>query len=517
MKKQHLISLIEKHTCGFLNNISIELEHSHDKWFETFGFPMFGETSKDYYEQVYFQSYLESYIRKMINGILKDLVDYESMDEFCWPEFNCSDIYNGYTNIEVERKFGFEFINKNQRIGYRYTDIDCDQIQELLVSGDVDSIKHVVWNRADDLIGFCYDSEQVDVMNAFQLFYTLFCNLEDNEIRTMYEVFIESVNKSVDQANSMISLRTLPGFTPTYIHSKRSEVLSNLRNKIEELTVFFVKNSKFKDTEEKSAKLIKHYNLPQLFLQERMELAFCGTSHYAKSFLTSEYLFRYFKDNPMFDYTPIVSGYIKSIEQLLYAICKSYLSANDRKENMGSWTMGRYEHFIENNQNILRPELWPDKNIILACLESYRVESRNHLFHRDYFNDWKRVEQIRNNTIFLYVVFLGMINYAVMTNIPDLLGILDEEYDRLFSIIDREQSRLYVLEINGKEYSKMEKEPRYDGIKYTWNGLIRNTISFRKFVSDHYEKIELSPKNMPSTIWSSDVFGNKVKLLWKSE
>lgn len=517
MKKHTLISVIEKHTCDFLNCISLELEKFHDKWFENFGFPMFGETSKEYHEQVYFQSYLESYIRKMINGILKDLIDYESVDEFSWPEFNCPEIYNGYTNIEAERKFGFEFINKNQKIGYRYTNIDYDQIQELLTRNDVETIKHVVWSREDDLIGFCYDDKRVDVINAFELFSTLFCGIEDGEIRTMYEVFVESVTKSVEQANSMISLTTLPGFTPSYIHNNRNRVLSDLRDNIEKLTVFFVRNPKFKNVEVKSAKLIKHYNLSQGFLKKQMELVFCGTSHYAKSFLTSEYLFKYFKNNPMFDYTPIVSGYIKSIEQLLYAICKNYLFSINRKENMGSWTMGRYKCLIDDYEEILRPEIRSDKNIILDCLESYRVESRNHLFHRDYFNDWKRVEQIRNNTIFLYVVLLSAINDDLITNTPDLLGILDEKYDCLFSIVDEDRSSLYVIEMEGKEYSKMEKEPRYEGIKYTWNGLIKNTISFRKFVFDHYEKMELCSQNMPSAIWRSDIFGNKVKLLWKSE
>ena len=108
-----------------------------------------------------------------------------------------------------------------------------------------------------------------------------------------------------------------------------------------------------------------------------------------------------------------------------------------------------------------------------------------------------------------------MIDDTLISNTPDLLGILDEKYDRLFSIIDKDRSSLYVLEIEGKTYYNMEKEPRYDGIKYTWNGLIRNTIFFRKFVFDHYEKIEVCPQNMPSAIWSSDVFGNKVKLLFR--
>ena len=40
----------------------------------------------------------------------------------------------------------------------------------------------------------------------------------------------------------------------------------------------------------------------------RFEYAFVGSSDFAKSYQTSEYLFRFFKENTMFDLTPVVSG-----------------------------------------------------------------------------------------------------------------------------------------------------------------------------------------------------------------
>lgn len=61
MKKDQIIKILDNNISSFLNNIAIELEESHDRWFEDFGFPIFGETSKESHEQVYFQSYLESY------------------------------------------------------------------------------------------------------------------------------------------------------------------------------------------------------------------------------------------------------------------------------------------------------------------------------------------------------------------------------------------------------------------------------------------------------------------------
>lgn len=51
--------------------------------------------------------------------------------------------------------------------------------------------------------------------------------------------------------------------------------------------------------------------------------------------------------------------------------------------------MGNYKYFINDNEDMIRPELRNVKDVIVACLESYRVESRNHLFHRDYFNEGK--------------------------------------------------------------------------------------------------------------------------------
>lgn len=512
MKEKELTPIFEEEIEAYINNIAKELEKAHDKWFDNFGFPMFGATSKDYHEQVYFQSYLESYTRKMINGILKEITYFESVDKIVWPEFEYAGIYNGYTNVECEKKFGFEFINKDRKIGYKYSSIDVDTIEKLFAQEDIDSIKLVEWQFEEKSIKIDYNDNRVKVINVWELFQDLFYETSEEEIKIMYELFIKNITTAVEQANSMISLTTIPGFTLAYLHKTRQEMSKELVDEINKISAFFVKNKEFKSTEENSKQLIDKYNLAQKFIQRNMKYAFVGTSPYAKSFMTSEYLYRYFKKNPMFDYTPIVSGYIKSVEQLLYVICRSYLKQTEKGDkNIGAWTMGDYENFINNNEDIIRPELRKMKDVIVACLKSYRVESRNRLFHRDYFNDWKKVEYIRQNTFFLYVVFLGMIEEN-----EEVLSLLSEEYDRLFCIIDEDESRYYSFIIKGEEYCVFEKEPRNQGMIYNWNGLIRNRIRFKKLNYDHYERIELSSRNMPSKIWSTDAFGNKIKLLWTS-
>ena len=146
----------------------------------------------------------------------------------------------------------------------------------------------------------------------------------------------------------------------------------------------------------------------------------------------------------MFDYTPIVSGYLKSIEQLLHALCKSYIDKHNIQRDLSDYTFGKYVTDFKRDR-IFRRELVPAKSIIIACLNSYRAESRNNLFHKDYFNSWDRVEQIRANTIFLYVALLGAVDPALIESDPGVLSILNIEYDQMFSIIYESADHYYSL------------------------------------------------------------------------
>ena len=147
-------------------------------------------------------------------------------------------------------------------------------------------------------------------------------------------------------------------------------------------------------------------------------------------------------------------------------------------------------------------------------MNSYRAENRNNLFHKDYFNSWDKVEQIRTNTIFLYVVLLGAIETDLITKDPTVLGILDIRYDQLFCMIEEHKNEFFTLVIDGKEYTNMEREPRYKGLAFTENGLIMNSLVFKKFDYDHYETVELSRNKMPSSIWTTSASGEKLNQIW---
>ena len=284
MKEKQLTEILDRHVDSYINNIALELEADHAQRFDGFGFPLFGEITKQYHEQVYFQSYLESYTRQMINGILKDIFDDEVADEVSWPEFEYKGIYRGYTNTEYEQEFGFEFINRDTKVEYKFSSFHYDEIEELLAKGKVDNIVLVIWENKDEIIGFEYGDNRVKVILLWDLFHELFFELDEEEICSMYDLFINRVSNAVEQANSLISLTTLPGFTPSYLYKVRNETVATLRKDVRSLAYFSVNNSDFKQNETNSRQLIDTYKLAEYFLNKKYENVFVGTSDFAKSY-----------------------------------------------------------------------------------------------------------------------------------------------------------------------------------------------------------------------------------------
>ena len=513
MNEQTLKRIIDNQTKIYLNNIARELEESHDKWFDSFGFPIFGVTSKDYHEQVYFESYLESYTRKMINSILRDMADEECILDLEWPEFNFNGEYNGYTNKEYEETFGFEFIDRQFETGYRYTYFYADQLVPLLEREKIKSICIILWEDEETFGNGIYEDNRVNVVRVYD-FLKEFFGFNDSTTSILYDLLVSSIKDAVNQANSMISLVTLPGFTRSFMHRFRYQLVNDLESDILNLHFFGVKNKDYKYIENNSKVLIDDYHLAEMFVKNNQTNVFFGNSRYAKSFITSEYLYRYFERNPMFDYTSIVSGYIKAIELLLDAICVSYRNGKHIFIKMSKFTLGEYIHFIKNNPDIFKDKYHNDGYIVTDCLNSYLVKCRNRLFHKDYFDNWDRVKTIRSNTLFLIVVLLEMIDDQIRDKDARFLGIIDDGYDRLFSVLDKQSGMRYSFQLDGKEYSEIKKKPRSQGLFYDQNGLIENPIVFEMFENDAFYEIVINPQNYPKTIWAIGNDGNRKQVVY---
>ena len=66
-----------------------------------------------------------------------------------------------------------------------------------------------------------------------------------------------------------------------------------------------------------------------------------GSEEFAESFRTSEWLYYSLKDLKHFDYTAVISGYLKSVEQLLYKIVMLNVDNNCKITMSGAGDIGR--------------------------------------------------------------------------------------------------------------------------------------------------------------------------------
>lgn len=194
-----------------------------------------------------------------------------------------------------------------------------------------------------------------------------------------------------------------------------------------------------------------------------------GAAEFAESFVTSEWLFHSLEGTEHYDYTSIISGYLKSVEQLLLQIvkanagnnCKITLKSNkkadaiqagvtrytyvfDKKKkdyvfrpisdgrefkieyidleatqmNYMDSDLGTFEYFLRNNPHIFFSQLHQQSainnksycTIIADMVSCFRAECRNGYFHTHNLKDWDTVVKIRENALMIYTLLLGGCN-----------------------------------------------------------------------------------------------------------
>jgi hypothetical protein len=162
------------------------------------------------------------------------------------------------------------------------------------------------------------------------------------------------------------------------------------------------------------------------FINNKRYLSLLGESDFAKSFYTSEWLYKMNRRDDKLDKTYIITGYIKSVEQLLSSIVQSqpddYKIAIMNKDGFKevpansseslSATLGNMVYFINSfeNQSIFQGGI-TRKTIraISRIMQEWIKHERNGLFHKENLADLTRVDQIRDCTIIIYFLLLGSI------------------------------------------------------------------------------------------------------------
>ncbi len=142
---------------------------------------------------------------------------------------------------------------------------------------------------------------------------------------------------------------------------------------------------------------------------------------FARSYFTSEWLFHKQMRKDNLDKTYIVSGYLKSIEQLL-SFCLRDMAGEDSidilngtsvqiaSEDFAKATLGNMQHYIGSfeKRSVFDSRL-SNRTIRLLNkqLAQWIKEERNGYFHKDNLSNVENVAQIRDSTYDIYLLLLG--------------------------------------------------------------------------------------------------------------
>lgn len=529
-------------------------------------FSIFSPLNFEYSELKFFERVLVEKIREhLVLSVFEGLFNLHRINTTLYETRK----YVWVSNASLEKSVPFMFITDidGTRIGYRFANSvdDEDELQELMHYYQINKIAILQFDITIPYDRNDYISESLKQYESYvslESFFKKYFSLEE------YRLYIHMTRKAVKQANEIIGLRTVRTMSGQNLSNFKEKMLSEYASKS-----FQSKDYIFSENASQSLDYITENDyaiLNESFITNKLYQAFCGKEDYSKSFITSEYLFHTVGNKELFDYTSVICGYTKSIEQLLYRLLQINLtSSSNRKlwikpsvakdkippsviakkhpsyEGMLIPFKKEYEQYFSNI--MLSPMIdflehnwngWKvsntSKNYIIECLRDYARSCRNEHFHKDNIYDFKTVERIRNNTILIFYYLLG--GYR-LTNSHEKdileLGIESHSFDRLynrFQEIPRGNYR-FILQFNGKTINVVrlfdQELPQYDK-----NGSLNQSAIYFKLVdvfdetnfesacynADKDRLIVIDNNNIPQKVWRYDITkGEKHLVQWENE
>ena len=445
------------------------------------GFPIFVKDMNLFYEQVNLEERIENSIwRYLVNGVLKELFSDERCGKLgiqCEWRYIHPQLAYSYVE-EIEKQFPIEFVivSNGERTGYRYTNLygTKDYIEKIFDNAQLDRLVILDFS-SPELSAFVHENgilslEHIKLTSRQMIsdFFSSFFSPEE------YRVYLTGVQNAVQEAYEYAGLQTIPNLSAQYLPRFIETVMQGIKNnRVSGNTYQIIDPGNLK------SKLRRRLNYPnniitandvaimeQNFYDNQRYLSLCGTEPYSRSFITSEYLYSTLSKNNIFDYTAIVTGYLKSIEQLLDKfmhlslpqtpgllwIKKNGMQVADSSQ-LNSNVNGRsamHVRFVQNNLlyfdtsfaslvNLLDDykngwAISPGAvNRITTYLSIYCDECRNQHFHKDNISNIQEVETIRHNTYLLLFWLIG--GFRISNNneeVKAILGIPDMTYDNFY-------------------------------------------------------------------------------------
>lgn len=225
-----------------------------------------------------------------------------------------------------------------------------------------------------------------------------------------YSMLVEAINQFNDLAQDAMGFNTV--VTPT------EETIARFRKVTGEMLQGYAYSEAIpSDVYQRQIDQMLHN-----YLERGLWKAMIGNCNFAISFITSEWYYKMHVLTENFDLTWVAAGYLKSVEQLLYAVIElskgkgiagrskdhwkqdSIEFTKDTEESIDT-TLGGLEWIIKNNRllDVNRYAQW----YITSTIDDWRSKSRNGYFHKDVIKSTDQVDEIRSAAIQLYFLILG--------------------------------------------------------------------------------------------------------------
>lgn len=490
-------------------------------------YPIFNIASDNFYIYQEYERVLHSDIRNyLINPILENLLDENGFEVESFLEYIRNRI--GFSNDSLEKynicPFQFIFKVNNIRIGVRYTTLydTNDLVRDLITEYQIDK---VIILHFSETLDFSFDqySEVIDLSHySIKMFLDEFIN------ENIYHFFLDTLKVTIENLQKSIGFGTIPRLNMSNLTRLRLDLRDSFKN-LDFRELDYISPKKFNSLGKNDLDVICSN------LEKGRAQVLLGKSDFAKSFITSEYLYNILVDNYNFDYTSVVAGYLKTIEQFLYQLLRYHIDTDESEK----W-IKRGKKYIIRNKNRIYPKkgdirenpnnkgnfqilvnsnnlsfmdtslgslIWyiSDNNncwaigeqgrkLLKELLLDYKESVRNGYFHKHNLEDLEEIKRIKNNTIFLLNFIIGSLKDLEITK----FDALDYSFNDFFIAISEIPIHipLYIQETKESPPQLMKRVYNQEPESYDLDGLLEQNLYLSKIDESKmmYESIEDVPK-----------------------
>lgn len=256
----------------------------------------------------------------------------------------------------------------------------------------------------------------------------------------LFEDFVEDlcgIDEKLSFQNAMVNFKSemhkIIGYQITELCSSYN--LMKMKEQLEEEIKSFdynkIKEKRFEEWQQRwpSVSDIREetFNtIKSTFLEGGRYKVLLGNVDFAESFITSEWLYKKYFAFDELDNTFIVAGFLKSIEQLLWRIIfmlgqgrhlRGVVISDSTEEEIDK-TLGALQYFLSDRdnadlfQNVFTTSRQFVINYLKRQISDWRKQYRNGYFHKHNLKEKECIEEIREETYFLYLLILGSINLS---------------------------------------------------------------------------------------------------------